>query len=66
MKNKGSEIYLSKKEILLFFKATNSDINYLVKRKLLKPISIRGQIVFGLENIMNATFHLTKEVKNKI
>ena len=63
MKRKSLEIYLSKKEILLYFKATNSDINYLIKNKLLKPINRGGMILFKLGDLMDATFHLTKEAK---
>ena len=65
MKRKSLEIYLSKKEILIYFKATNSDINYLIKNKLLKPIIKGGMILFKLGDIMDATFHLTKQAKGK-
>ena len=50
-------------EILIFFKATNSDISYLIKNKLLKPINKGGMILFRLGDIMDATFHLTKQAK---
>jgi len=65
MRSKSLEIYLSKKEIQTFFKATNSDINYLIKNKLLKPIIKGGMILFKLGDIMDATFYLTKEVRKR-
>ena len=65
MKRKSLEIYLSKKEILTYFNATNSDINYLIKRNLLKPIIKGGMILFKLGDIMDATFYLTKQAKRK-
>lgn len=65
MKRKSLEIYLSKKETLIYFKATNSDIDYLIKNKLLKPIIKGGMILFKLGDIMDATFILTKQAKRK-
>jgi len=61
MKSKSPEMYLSKKDILTYFKkATEPDIDYLVKKKLLKPTMQGGTIMFSLGNILDATFHLVQ------
>lgn len=60
MRKRSTEIYLSKKEILLFFKATNSDIDYLIKKGYLKYSAQGGGKMFSLSDVLDATFHLTK------
>ena len=65
MKSKSPEMYLSKKDILIYFKkATESDIDYLIKNKLLKPMIKNGTVMFSLSNILDATFQLAQFSKN--
>ena len=61
MVRKSPEKYLSKKDILTnFSKATESDIDYLIRKKLLKPIYMEGTMTFSLGNILDAVFHLAQ------
>jgi hypothetical protein len=51
-KPKSTEIYLTKTQVLDFFRMSNEDINYFVKNELLIPSTMDGKIKFDLRNIM--------------
>jgi hypothetical protein len=52
IKPKSTEIYLTKTEVLDFFRMSNEDINYFVKNELLIPSTMDDKIKYGLRNIM--------------
>jgi len=52
VKPKSIETYLTKSEVLDFFRISNEDFNYFVKNELLIPSTRDGKIKFELRNIM--------------
>ena len=62
-KRKTPEVYLSKKDIKVFFKIPSSDIDYLTKRKILTPSISGGQILFSLTDILEALTYLLNKHK---
>lgn len=65
MEIKSPEVYLSKSEILLFFRVSNDDVNYLIKNELLIPSNRGGTIKYGISNILGAVFVMDKWKKTE-
>lgn len=52
MRSYSQEIYLTKMEVLEFFRMSNEDFNYFIKNELLTPSTRGDKIKYGLSNIM--------------
>jgi hypothetical protein len=52
MQNYSDLIYLTKNEVLDYFRISNEDFNYFIKNRLLKSSTRDGKIKYGLSNIM--------------
>lgn len=62
---KKAKLYLTKKDLIIFFKINKNDIDKLIKLKLLKPVLVDGKYAFSLSNILNATFKYSKTPNKK-
>lgn len=65
LKPKSQEIYLTKTEVLDFFRMSNEEFNYFVKNQLLIPSTMDGKIKFDLSNIMGCMSLLIAWEKTK-
>ena len=52
MQSYSDEIYLTKMEVLEFFRMSNEDFNDFIKDRLLNPSTRDGKIKYVLSNIM--------------
>jgi len=52
MQNYSQAIYLTKMEVLDYFRISNEDFNYFIKKELLIPSTREGEIRYSLSNIM--------------